>query len=262
MYITNMKAILIALVCLIMFLVSENVIGQVNESDSLNFKTDLSITGFLQQGNVQTIIFRAVSNTSFKINEQLLFKTQNSYTYQEFSKTKADEDILSLNFLYLNPLKKVYPLALGFISTNYRREIDIRYLVGAGASIRAINDKRNRLEFSLTSEFERTQFRSSLFNRSQYNGEASISTLRGTFWMKGRYVMMQNKITLLHESYYQPSLFERDNYRWRADIGIEFSMLKNLALTLNYLQTFESVVMVNQKRRDRFLTVGFSVSSY
>jgi putative salt-induced outer membrane protein YdiY len=80
--------------------------------------------------------------------------------------------------------------------------------------------------------------------------------------MKGRYVMLKDKIILLHESYYQPSLLERDNYRWRADIGVEFSIMKNLAFKVNYLQTFESVVMVNQKRRDKFLTVGFSVSSY
>ncbi|MBO6535012.1 MAG: DUF481 domain-containing protein [Balneolaceae bacterium] len=257
-----MKLKLCALVFLLVFMLSNNIKGQVNESDSLNFKTDLSITGFLQEGNVQTVIFRAVSNTSFKISEQILFKTQNSYTYQEFGKTKADEDILSLNFLYLNPLKKVYPLALGFISTNYRREIEIRYLLGAGASFRAVNNKRNRLEFSITSEFERTRFRSTVFNRTQYNGESYISTVRGTFWMKGRYVMLKDKIILIHESYYQPSLLERDNYRWRADIGVEFSMMKNFAFKVNYLQTFESVVMVNQKRRDKFLTVGFSVSSY
>lgn len=73
---------------LLVFMLSNNIKGQVNESDSLNFKTDLSITGFLQEGNVQTVIFRAVSNTSFKISEQILFKTQNSYTYQEFGKTK------------------------------------------------------------------------------------------------------------------------------------------------------------------------------
>lgn len=78
-------------------------------------------------------------------------------------------------------MKKVYPLALGFISTNYRREIEIRYLLGAGASFRAVNNKRNRLEFSITSEFERTRFRSTVFNRTQYNGESYISTVRGTF---------------------------------------------------------------------------------
>lgn len=159
-------------------------------------------------------------------------------------------------------MKKVYPLALGFISTNYRREIEIRYLLGAGASFRAVNNKRNRLEFSITSEFERTRFRSTVFNRTQYNGESYISTVRGTFWMKGRYVMLKDKIILIHESYYQPSLLERDNYRWRADIGVEFFMMKNFYFKVNYLQTFESVVMVNQKRRDKFLTVGFSVSSY
>ena len=72
--------------------------AQINESDTLKVKADLSLTGFWQGGNVQTLIFRAKSNFSFTPWKRWVFKTQNSYVYQEFGKVKADEDILSLNF--------------------------------------------------------------------------------------------------------------------------------------------------------------------
>ena len=72
--------------------------AQINESDSLNFKANLSITGFWQDGNVETIIFRTKSEIGFKPWKNWVFKTRNSYVYQEFGKEKADEDILSLNF--------------------------------------------------------------------------------------------------------------------------------------------------------------------
>ena len=103
--------------------------AQMNESDSLNFKANLSITGFWQGGNVETIIFRTKTGLSFRPWKKWVYKNTNSYVYQEFGREKADEDILSLNFLYFNPERKVYPLLLGFVSTNFRREIDLRYLL-------------------------------------------------------------------------------------------------------------------------------------
>ena len=38
--------------------------AQINESDTLNVKADLLITGSWQGGNVETLIFRAESNMS------------------------------------------------------------------------------------------------------------------------------------------------------------------------------------------------------
>ena len=138
---------------LFLFLIVPTVIfGQINESDSLNVKANLSLTGFWQDGNVETVIFRAKSEFSFKTFKTWVFKTKNSYVYQEFGKEKADEDILSLNFLYFNPEKKLYPLVLGFLSTNFRREIDRRYLVGAGLSYQILQKKRDWLKVSLTAD--------------------------------------------------------------------------------------------------------------
>ena len=257
-----MKWKLLPKVLLIVVVTSRALNAQINDSDSLSLKTDLSISGFYQKGNVETIIFRTVSNTSFKLYNRLVLKTQNSYVYQEFGNVKADEDLLSLNFLYLDPGKAMYPLALAFISTNYRREIEVRYLLGGGASFRLLNTLENRLQLSISSEYETTHFKKSSFNRLQYNGKSELSTIRGTFWMMGSYRIFNNKMILKHESYYQPSLLERDNYRWKVDIGFEFPIWNNLSMNMNFLQTFESVVMINQKRRDQFFTMGFTFKSY
>lgn len=257
-----MKWKLLPKVLLIVVVTSRALNAQINDSDSLSFKADLSISGFYQKGNVETIIFRAVSNTSFKLNNRLVLKTQNSYVYQEFGNVKADEDLLSLNFLYLDPGKAMYPLALAFISTNYRREIEVRYLLGGGASFRLLNTLENRLQLSISSEYETTHFKKSSFNRLRYNSKSELSTIRGTLWMMGSYRIFNNKMILKHESYYQPSLLERDNYRWKVDIGFEFPIWNNLSMNMNFLQTFESVVMINQKRRDQFFTMGFTFKSY
>jgi hypothetical protein len=236
--------------------------AQINESDTLDFKADLALTGFWQGGNVQTLIFRANSGLSFKFGKKWVFKTKNSYVYQEFGKDKADEDILSLNFLYFNPDRKVYPLVLAFVSTNFRREIDARYLFGAGVTYQIMSNKKHWLKVSVSSEYEQTDFTKASFNRVEYNGTRSINTFRGTIWTNGRYELFGKKLILNHEIYYQPSLEQRNNFRWQANLGLELPIWKFLNFKINYLHTFESVVIENQKQEDGMMTFGFTLKTY
>ena len=236
--------------------------SQINESDTLKLKADLSLTGLWQDGNVETLIFRAKSEISVKPWKKWVFKTRNSYVYQEFGKVKEDEDILSLNFLYFNPDRKIYPFILGFVSTNFRREIDLRSIFGAGVSFQIYSKEKDWLKFSLSSEYEQTEFSNSNFNLPDYGGSISINTFRTTLWINGKYHLFKNKAVFTHESYFQPSLEKSNNYRWQADLALEFPVWKFLNFKINYLHTFESIVIVNQKREDKFLTFGFTLKSY
>ena len=236
--------------------------GQINESDTLNFQARLSLTGIWQEGNVETSIFRAKTDLSYKPWKKWVIKTQNSYVYQAFGKQKADEDILSLNFLYFDPEKKIYPLLLGFVSTNFRREIDLRYLFGAGVTYQILKSKDDWLKVSISSEYEQTDFASTTFNRSVYNGNSAINTFRGTIWINGKHQLFGKKIVFTHESYFQPSLEQGNNFRWQADLGLQLPIWKFLDFKVNYLHTFESVVIEDQKQEDRLLTFGFTLKSH
>jgi hypothetical protein len=202
--------------------------AQTNESDTLELQASLSLTGIFQGGNVQTAIFRAKSDVSYKPWRKWVFKTRNSYVYQEFGKQKADEDILSLNFLYFNPEKKIYPLLLGFVSTNFRRQIDMRSLLGAGVTWQVMDKGENWLKLSISSEYEHTDFDSDRFNLAEYNGNQSINTMRATIWVNGKYHLLDNKLIIRHEGYFQPSLQQSNNYRWQADIGVEIPISRLL----------------------------------
>ncbi|TXD54013.1 MULTISPECIES: DUF481 domain-containing protein [unclassified Polaribacter] len=236
--------------------------AQINESDTLKFKAKISLTGFWQGGNVETLIFRAKSDVSFKPAEKWVFKTINSYVYQAFGKVKADEDILSLNFLYFNPNRKIYPLLLSFVSTNFRREIDLRSLVGVGVTYQVLENKEYWLKFSVSSEYEQTKFASAKFNLTEYNGNQSINTFRSTFWVNGKYNLFKKKVLINHEIYFQPSLEQSNNFRWQADLGLELPVWKFLNFKINYLHTFESIVIESQKQEDGMLSFGFTLKSF
>lgn len=246
----------------ILFLIPALLTAQINESDTLKIKAKLSLTGFWQAGNVETLIFRAKTDVSFVPLKNLVFKTQNSYVYQAFGGDKADEDFLSLNFLYLNPDKRLYPLVLGFVSTNFRREIDLRYLFGAGITYQILKSDKNWLKLSVTSEYEHTNFTKTNFNIAAYNGQEIINTMRSTIWLNGKYHLFKKKLIITHETYIQPSLSESNNYRWQADVGLELPVWKYLNFKVNYLHTFESLVIANQKQQDKFLTFGFTLKSF
>lgn len=236
--------------------------AQINESDTLKFKANLSLTGFYQGGNVETLIFRAKSGLTYKPFKKWVYKNTSSYVYQEFGKEKADEDILSLNFLYFNPDRKFYPLVLGFFSTNFRRQIDFRYLLGGGVTYKIIDKEEQWLKVALSSEFEKTQFGQSDFILSEYDGQDIIETPRATIWLNGKHKLLKDKVIITHESYYQPSLEDSDNYRWQTDLGMELPLWDYLSFKVNYVHTFESVVIANQERRDNILTFGFKIKSY
>ena len=95
-----MKKIFIWL-CFLPMIVS----AQIDESDTLRIKAGLSLTGFWQRGNVQTSIFRGRTDLSVRPWKKWVFKNSNSYVYQAFGKVKADEDVLSLNFLYFTDIR-------------------------------------------------------------------------------------------------------------------------------------------------------------
>jgi len=166
-------------------------------------------------------------------------------------------------FLYFNTDKKVYPFILGFVSTNFRREINLRTLTGGGATFVLLNDKEDHwLKFSVSSEYEQTKFGETDFNEDDYDGRSTIRTLRGTLWANGKYTLLKDKMILTHESYYQPSLLESNNYRWEADLGLQFPIWKYVDFKVDYRQTFESVVIENQKREDCFLTFGLLLKNF
>ena len=118
------------------------------------------------------------------------------------------------------------------------------------------------VKISLTSEYEQTNFDNTDFNLEAYDGSNEINTFRATVWVNGKYHLFKDKVILSHESYIQPSLEESDNYRWRADFGVEFPIWKFLNFKINYLHTFESIVVAEQEREDQFLTFGLTVKTY
>lgn len=238
------------------------IFAQVKDKDSIKLRMDLSLTGFWQGGNVETLIFRAANKFDYQFAKNVKFRSQNSYVLQEFGRVKADEDILSLNFVNINTHKRLHPLALAFFSTNFRRKIDYRYIVGGGLSYQLLKKKKHNIIMSLTGEYEHTDFETTDFKIDDYDGYTAINTWRSTLWFQGEHQLFSGKMIFKHEFYFQPSLQDSDNFRWRGDVSLELPIWDFLNFKINYYRTYESVVVEPQLPMDEFLTFGFTIKNY
>ena len=230
--------------------------------DSLKFKAKLSLTGFYQTGNVNTLIFRTRADAKWKPWNKLVFRSRNSYLYQEFGNEKADEDIVSLNFLEFNPEQRLFPLAIGIVSSNFRREIGVRYLLGGGLTYKVFENHEDWLKISISWEYENTNFTDNQFNYEEYEGLRSINTVRNTIWLSSKKKIFNEKLHLGAEAYFQPSLEDGNNFRWQVDLSTELPITKRINFKINYLHTYERIVVQDNDQEDIVLTFGFSWKSH
>ncbi|GAB4331908.1 MAG: hypothetical protein OHK0038_07110 [Flammeovirgaceae bacterium] len=232
--------------------------AQINEGDTLLLQAKLSFTGNWQTGNVELFVLRSKIDISFAPSKNIVFKTQNAYFYQEFYKKKADEDIFSRNFIYFKPQNRVYPFLIGFVSKNYRRKIDSRYFYGAGATFQIIKKSNHILKFALSGVYEQTDFSKNDFNEEQYDGKFQINTWRATSWIFGKHYFLKKKVILHYEAYIQPSIENKNNFRWQTEAGLDIPLWKGLNFTSNYIYTYEKIIIQNLKNKDSIMTFGLS----
>lgn len=232
--------------------------AQLNESDTLLLQYNTALAGSLQTGNVEAVAVRLKADFSFAPTSLWAFKTQNTYRYQEFYTRKADNDFSGRNFFYLWQRHQVYPFAMVFISTNYRRKIDFRYFTGAGATWQVVRTPRHTVKVALSGVYESTRFAGDTYNYAEYNGSENIDTWCASAWLMGKHTLVDNRLRLYYEAFVQPSLEQNGNFRWQTEIGLEWPVWKGFSGTINYIFTHENVVVSTVKADDRLLTFGIA----
>ena len=251
-----MKRLLVFLV--ILFSWASAAFAQLNESDTLKFQLRASLTGNYQQGNVEVLNVRSRLDFVVKVSKDVVFKSQNNSLYQEFYTIKADNDFFSRNYLYYKPENRIYPFAISYISSNYRRKINLRYFAGAGATWQVVNNKKFILKLSASTVYESTNFNGTIYNFSEFDGDEKINTWRGTLYAGGIANLLENHIRLYYSAYWQPSFENSNDSRAEFDVGLDFPIWKGFSFNTHYNYTHEQIVVNKIKQKDRLLSFGLA----
>lgn len=158
-------------------------------------------------------------------------------------------------------MEKIYPYLMLLFETNYRREIKFRYQAGPGISLNLINGRNNFLRLSLTGTYENTQYGDVNFNHTSDTLSNTISTLRTTGRIFGRYGIVKDKLNFLYELWFQQSLNMKKNSRLYYENILEVPVSKHVSFRSTLRYTHESVHLKGLKPWDLFWVFGLSVSN-
>jgi hypothetical protein len=232
--------------------------AQLNESDTTRFQLRISAGGNFQKGNVEVMTIKSRLDFTCTPVNNFIIKSQNNSLYQSFYGRKADNDIFSRNYLYYQPQRKVYPFGIAYISTNFRRQIDLRVFAGAGLTWQIINRSAVVVKLAASAVYETTRFKSSVYNFSEYNGDDRINLWRGTIYAGGWIYLLKNKVRIYYDGYWQQAFSNGQNYRSQLDIGVDIPVWKGLSFNAMYVFTHENVTVLNIKQNDRIITFGLA----
>lgn len=246
------------LILLITIPLIKNATAQINESDTVKFQIRTSVTGNYQSGNVNILTVRGRVDFSYMPFKNIVFKSQNSSLYQSFASVQADNDIFSRNYFYYKPQNNIYPFAIAYISTNYRRKINTRFFIGAGATYQLLNKTNNNIKIAASAVYEHNHFKANTYNYTAYNNSNTINLWRGTLFLGGWNWLFQKHLRLYYDAFWQPGFNNKNNYRTQFDIGADFPVWKSLNFTSLYTFTHENVVVSNVKQEDKILTFGLT----
>jgi hypothetical protein len=232
--------------------------AQLTESDTSNFSWKLSANGSWLTGNVERLLI--LSSADFTvIEEPWAIRSSITYQYGTINKKLTENDLFSRNFFYLFPKNEVYTYLMGWVESNKRRNFSFRYQIGPGLSWGFINDESSSIKISFTATYEMTNYRSSVYSNTKYNGDENLDLVRGTIRLFGKHQLFENKIRLVYEVWGQQAFDDKDNYRFYGNMVLEFPFTKLLSFRTGYNYYYESVVVAGVKPRDTFLFFGISI---
>ncbi len=229
--------------------------GQLLESDTARWQARLSASLFLNQGNVERLLWR--NNAVIKhVAKGWGFSSRQTYMRGTFGAFNTENDWFSANFLYYRPRLRWYPYLMGWTETNLRRQIGFRYQLGPGLSYRILQSERHLAKISLTGTFEHTAYQGSSFSEPPEGLEGRVLALyrlTARLWAQHR---LSDKLLLQYEYWWQQGLRQAENRRWYLEGQLQAGLGKGLSLLGNLQYSYEPFVPAGVRKRDLLLTFG------
>lgn len=221
------------------------------------WQAKVSGTGYVNTGNIERVLLRGDAAFSYH-NPLWAYSTTNSYIWGTYAGKQAENDWSSRNFGYLWPESVVYPFVMHWLETAYRRRIDIRNQVGAGATWAIYSAPTTILKLSLMLSGEATDYAA-----PSYLADGSLQSTdrphpRATPRLYLRQSLGMENTFLAAELWYQQSLRQQIDYRWHGEVGIEYGIGKSLSLKTMLVYHYESATPTGVQRQDIAWTFGVS----
>jgi hypothetical protein len=234
---------------------------QINTADTLKWQHRVSASGSLLEGNQSRLLLLGRYEGA-QAKEQIGFSTRIDYQYGTRNSVTTENDLVTYNFVYLHPLRRLYPYLMILTENNVRRGVRFRYQFGPGISYNFIKVNKSLLRLSATGTYESTAFRDHDFNDHRDSSSNLIATARLTGRIFGRFQLIPERLLLISEYWYQQSLTETANTRLYFENTLEVPVSKLVSFRSSLRYTRESIHLAGLKAWDLFWVFGITISNF
>ncbi len=213
--------------------------------DSVHYEMHLSSTLILSAGNLKRVVTqnRLTGNVG---NKLVQFVTENSYRYSKNFNRVVENDMLTRNYVRFLPNHNMYSLIIGSYENNFRRSIKYRWQLGGGGAYSFYKKKKDFLRTSLAIVYEQAKYKTDTFNIAGFNGNPVIKETRLVLRFGGIHNILDNHVTLRHDTWFMEGLQNSKNYRWHSIVGLQIPIYNGLAFKTDYEYTYESITVSNK----------------
>jgi len=232
----------------ILFLVSCNNIFAQQDSTTfkpkINYKTGVS--GMINSGNIERQLLRLNSSVECLLSPIFKFSSSPMWMYGQQNGNITEREYAFDVHTALFYQKKMYGIGFGEMEISRLRKIQHRYLGGLGAVYKIVD--KSAVYISLSNAF--------VYEKTAFYSESDIKIFRNSSRLQAIYHIGKSHIcTIKNSIYYQPSLLS-NNYRWSAELSIDFPISKSLKLNTSLQNIYESLVKEGTKNNNFFFTIG------
>lgn len=218
------------------------------------WKRALELQGSLFVGNNPQTIFTTRSRLTYG-DSTLEAGADVRFTYGESSadgvSVVAQRRWLAALNADLRPYSTVSPFFLGTFESSFERRIPERYSGGAGAKYTFVRSSETEVSLSLALLGER----SVQLTPANVREQERLARYSSRFRARHKF---NERVSVSHESFYQPEVAELDAYLFRSASSVGLKMTEILRLQLTYSDSYDSGALARGARSnyDGQLVVG------
>lgn len=234
-------------------------IAQLDVSDTSRWQCNANVSLRLNSGNVERTIVTPEANVAhIQRNKVWGFSARQRYTYGTFGSFKTEDDLLSRNFLYLFPEKRVYPYVMTWFQTHERQRLAFRYQVGPGITFVPLQRGTHVIKWSVTATYEHNTYRQAGLTYIEDIDVKRYEVFRATARVFGSHTFSQSIVSLYYELLFQQALEDGDNWRIFFESGVSTRISHGFSMRTYLNYEYQQVHVITEEPRDLILSVGLN----
>jgi hypothetical protein len=234
-------------------------IAQLEESDTTRWQFNSNLSLRLNTGNVQRLIITPEANVAhIDSHKSWGFSARQRYTYGTFGTIRTENDLLSRNFIYHAPERRVYPYLMVWFQTHARQKLRFRYQIGPGVTVVPLKRNLHIIKLSLTGTYERNWYHEAGLEYIKDKTIKSYGVVRATTRIFGSHALAKDFVSFYYEFLFQQAFDNKENWRIFTECGINTKIVNGFSMRSYFNLEYQQVHVYSEKPNDLIFNMGIN----